>query len=46
MTKRKLISINLEDKYETILKIENNEATRTKIAKDLEVDVATVGRWV
>ena len=43
MTKRKLISISLENNYEAFLKIEKNEATRSTIAKDFGVDAETVG---
>ena len=46
MTKRKFTSINLENKNQAVLKIEKNAATRSTIAKDKGVDVATVGRWV
>ena len=46
MTKRKLTSIPLEEKYYAIQRIEKKECTQEKIASEFGVNKATVSRWM
>ena len=46
MTKRKLTSIPLEEKYYAIQRIEKKECTQEKIASKFGVNKATVSRWM
>ena len=44
MTKRKQIST--EEKYNAILRLENEECTQQKIADELGINKATVSKWM